>query len=138
LLPFIAGLDPWPSIAISKGQLIGTLLDFIEHGLRFKAMDRLAKALPPPLALDLVARAGAPPPPGEGAAMLEIIDAAVLTTSAAITRPQARALAVCIPAEGIQPRLEAIAKLPSISTATEEFATILEFRRSMISQLTSP
>lgn len=137
-LPFIATLDPWPSNAVSKGQLMGTLLDVIEHGPRFKVLDQLAKNLPIPLALDLIARAGVAPPPGQGRGMLEIIDKAVLIESAAITRPQARALAVCIPSDGIQPRLEAIARLPSISAATEEFATTLEFRRSMISQLTSP
>jgi hypothetical protein len=137
-LPFIAALDPWPATAISKGTLIGTLLDAMEPGPRFKVLDQLAKNLPIPLALDLIARAGAVPPPGQGRGMLEIIDKAVLTESAAVTRPLARALAVCIPSDGIQPRLEAIARLPSISAATEEFATTLEFRRSMISQLTSP
>jgi hypothetical protein len=137
-LPFVAALDPWPSIAISKGQLIGNLLDLMEQGARFKWIDQIAKALPPPLALDLIARCVAPPPPGEGRVMLEIIDQAVLTETTTLTRPQARALAVCIPADGIQPRLEAIAKLSKVSAATEEFATTLEFRRSMISQLTCP
>jgi hypothetical protein len=138
-LPFIAALDPWPSTVISKGHLIGTLLDAMEPGPRFKVLDRLMKDFPIHLALDLIARAGAgtAPPPGEGRVMLEIIDKAVLTESAALTRPQARALAACIPPAGIQSRLLAIAKLPNLTAATEEFATTLEFRQSMLAHLKS-
>ena len=137
-LPFAASLDPWPSIVISKGQLIGTLLDVVEEGTRYQLLDRLLKELPVQAAIELIARVGAPPPPGEGLVMLEAIDAAVLTNSTALSRPLARSLAACIPLDGIGLRLEAISKLPGVSSATEEFATTLEFRRSMISQLTRP
>ena len=43
-----------------------------------------------------------------------------------------------MPHDGIQPRLEKLAKLAELSAAAEEFATTLEFRRSMISHFTIP
>ena len=137
-LPFIASLEPWPASAVSKLQFLTKTLEAIEIQPRLKLLDRLVALLPFPLALDLVARNPTPPPAGEGRRLLALIDKAVFTGSAALTRPQARALAACIPPAEIQPRLEAISRLPSLTTATEEFAITLEFRKSMIAQLTNP
>ena len=114
------------------------LLDALAITARFAALDGLARDLTVPRALDLLARGGEPPPPGTGKAILGVLDQALATIPTPFARPQARALAVCVPHDGIQPRLEKLAKLAELSAAAEEFATTLEFRRSMISHFTTP
>ena len=114
------------------------MLDALTHNERFEALDGLVRDLTVPLALDLLARCGEPPPPGKGKAILALLDQALVTIPTPFVRPQARALAVCIPQDGIQPRLDKLAKLTELSAAAEEFATTLEFRRSLISHFTLP
>lgn len=138
LLPFIAALDPWPPAAPDKLQVMAGLLDALSITARFAALDGLARDLTVPRALDLLARGGEPPPPGTGKAILGVLDQALAAIPTPFARPQARALAVCVPHDGIQPRLEKLSKLAELSAAAEEFATTLEFRRSMISHFTIP
>ena len=137
-LPFIAALEPWPPSASPKSQVMAGMLDALTHNERFEALDGLVRDLTVPLALDLLARCGEPPPPGKGKAILALLDQALVTIPTPFVRPQARALAVCIPQDGIQPRLDKLAKLTELSAAAEEFATTLEFRRSLISHFTLP
>ena len=91
-----------------------------------------------PPALELLARCGEPPPPGMGQTMLGVLDKALVTMPTPFTRPQARALAVCVPHDGIRPRLEKLSQLTELSAAAEEFATTLEFRQSLIAHFTIP
>lgn len=137
-LPFLAALEPWPPSAAVKSQVMAALLDVFSNSERFEVLDGLARSLPAPLALDLLARCGEPPPPGKGNAILAVLDQALVTIPTPFVRPQARALAICIPHDGIRKRLENLSKLTDLSGAAEEFATTLEFRRSLIPHLTIP
>lgn len=137
-LTFIAKLDPWPTTAAAKEMVMAALLDALAPAERFGMLDGVARELPLHLALDLLARCGEPPPDGKGRGILALLDAASLSNPTGFIRQQARALAVCIPHDGIQPRLEALAKLSELSAAAEEFATTLEFRRSLISHFKLP
>ncbi|MCW1923608.1 DUF5691 domain-containing protein [Luteolibacter arcticus] len=137
-LPFLATREPWPVAALPKHLVLAGVLDAMPATSRFAVLDGIAKHLPPLIVLDLFARIGEAPPPGSGKTLLALLDQAVSTHPASLTRPQARALAVCVPKDGIQARLEAIAKLPELSAAAEEFATTLEFRRSLLSHFATP
>lgn len=131
-LPFIATREPWPNAALPKHQILARVFDAMPAAPRVDVLDAIAKHLPPLIVLDLFARIGEAPPPGTGKALFALLDQAIATHPGALTRPQARALAVCVPRDGIQARLEAIAQLTALSTAAEEFATTLEFRRALI------
>ncbi len=137
-LTFIAKLDPWPPSAAAKTIVMTALLDSLRTTGRFDVLDGIARDLPPHLALDLLARCGEAPPAGKGKQILAVLDAALLCAPTGFSRQQARALAVCIPHDGIQSRLEALAKLSELSAAAEEFATTLEFRRSLTSHFKLP
>ena len=137
-LPFIATLEPWPPSAAIKSQVIAGSLAALPVLERYHILDQLAPIVTTPLALDLLARCGEAPPPGVGHAILAVLDQALKTIPTPFYRPDARALAVCIPHDGIQPRLEMLAKLSELSAAAEEFATTLEFRKSLISHFTIP
>jgi len=52
-----------------------------------------------------------------------------------ITRPEGRLLALCVPIEAIQSELEWLSRLDELSAPAEEFATTLEFRRSLFSSI---
>jgi hypothetical protein len=137
-IPFITRLDPRPAAIPPRETLLAGLFECLPVPARFALFDEISDDLPAPAMLDLLIRCGAYPPGETGHSALAVIDAALPVLFRSLTRPQARALAACIPPSGIQSRLEAIAKLESLSTATEEFANTLEFRRSMISHLVSP
>lgn len=137
-LAFIATREPWPAAALPKHLVLAGVLEAMPAAARVTALDAIAKHLPPLLALDLFARIGEAPPAGAGKALLGLLDQAVAAHPASLTRPQARALAVCVPHDGIQARLVAISKLPELSTAAEEFATTLEFRRTLLSHFATP
>jgi hypothetical protein len=137
-LTFIAKLDPWPPSAAAKTTVMTALLDSFPSAVRYDALDGIARDLPPHLALDLLARCGEPPPDGKGKVTFAVLDATLLATPTGFNRQQARALAVCVPDPDIQRHLEALAKLPELSSAAEEFATTLEFRRSLISHFKLP
>ena len=132
LLPFLATREPWPNAAMPKHLVLSSLLDAMPPAAAVAALDAIAKHLPPLVALDLFARIGQPPPPGTGKALLALLDQTLAAHPSPLVRPQARSLALCIPHDAIQSRLEAIAKLPELSPAAEEFATTLEFRRSLL------
>lgn len=132
LLPFLAIREPWPIAALPKHLVLSSLLDAMPPDSAVAALDAIAKHLPPLIALDLFARLGQPPPPGTGKALLALLDQTLAAHPSPLVRPQARSLALCIPHDAIQSRLEAIAKLPELSPAAEEFATTLEFRRSLL------
>jgi hypothetical protein len=133
LLPFLATREPWPNAALPKHLVLSSLLDAMPPDSAVAALDAIAKHLPPLIALDLFTRRGQPPPPGSGKALLALLDQTLAAHPSPLARPQARALALCIPHDAIQRRLEALAKLPELSPAAEEFATTLEFRRSLLS-----
>ena len=137
-LPFLAAIDPWPFPTTAKIHLLATLIEPLDPAIRFPTIERVAQALPIIHAIDLLARIATPPPTGQGKKITAIIDQAIHGEMAALTRPQARALAACLPPDAIQGRLELIAKLKEIPTAVESFATALEFRRAMLSHLTKP
>lgn len=118
--------------------VISGLLESMEVNSRFELLDELAKDLPVQVIIGLLAACRQAPPPGRGNAILAQLDAAIPVHFRNLTRPQARALAVCIPADGIQHRLEALSKLSELSPPAEEFTTVLEFRKSLISHFTIP
>lgn len=133
-IPFIANLQPWPANYLNQTQIIQTVLESLSTVDQYEILDKLAKNLQPHFALDLLARIKTYPPDGHGKTILSILDNALSEKTAYLTRPQCRALAVCIHPNKIQNQLERLAKLPELSAPAEEFATTLEFRRSMISQ----
>ena len=137
-LPFLAKCDPWPNAAMPKHLVIASILDAMPGGPRMIALDGIATLLPPLVVLDLLARIGEAPPPGTGKDLLVLLDQTVTAIPTSVTRPQARALAVCVPSDDIRSRLEFLAKLPELSPAAEEFATTLEFRRSLLSHFATP
>lgn len=137
-VPFIATFEPWPPQAAAKHQVLQLLLDAQPPDQRFGLLDRLSGSLPLHLAIDLIARCGQPPPDGKGKAVLALIAQAIRTLPSPLTRPQARALALCVPPAEIQGRLEILSQLPELSAPAEEFANTLEFRRSMISHFSTP
>ncbi|MGL4401242.1 MAG: DUF5691 domain-containing protein [Luteolibacter sp.] len=137
-LTLIIKLDPWPPSAAAKSIVMTGLLESLPSAARFDVFDGIVRDLPPHLALDLLARCGEPPPTGKGSGILAVLGAALLSTPTGFSRQQARALAVCVPYLEIQSQLEALAKLPELSSAAEEFATTLEFRRSLISHFKLP
>jgi hypothetical protein len=137
-LPFLAALDPWPFPSITKNHLLATLIEPLDPAVRFPIIERVVQALPTIHAIDLLARIATPPPPGQGGKITAIIDKSIHGEMAALTRPQARSLAACVPPGAIQGRLEIIAKLKEVPTAIETFATALEFRRTLIQSLSQP
>lgn len=134
-IPFIAKQEPWPAGVTPRPQLLQRLLEVMTPAQRHAMLELLAKTLPAPIVLDLLARCGSDVrSAAHGAAMWALIAQQISDKTSLLTRPQARALATCIPAAQIQSFLERLAKLPEISSTTEEFATVLEFRRSMFTQ----
>lgn len=137
-IPLLAKRSLWPLTAgIAQGPLLLLLLAPLAPAARFAILDSVARDLQPYIALDLLASVAEAPPAGSGRAVLAVLDEALANPLAPITRPQARALALCVPADAIQQRLEALSQLPKLSTAAEEFATTLEFRRSLLSNFAS-
>lgn len=134
-LPFLATLDPRPVSIPPRETLIAPLITRLPMEERFLHLDRIAAHLPAPAMLEVLIHCASCPTPGTGRASLAVIDAAIPVLFRSLTRPQARALAACIPADGIQPRLEAISRLKEVPTAIETFATAIEFRRSLIQSL---
>ncbi len=135
VVPYFAKLTPWPIVLPPRDIVLMGLLDAVPVERRFGLLDSLAKELNPTVMLELLARCRQVPPEGTGKAALAVIEAAIPVLFQTITRPQARALALCIPLEGIQQRLETLSKLPELPPAAEEFATTLEFRRSLRNHL---
>ncbi|MEO5716845.1 MAG: DUF5691 domain-containing protein [Luteolibacter sp.] len=137
-ISFLSALDPWPAAAVPRVAVLASMLDVLPAKPRYALLDVLVGKLPIATAIDLLTRCGGPPPPGMGKAALSAIDTALASTPAVFNRPQARSLALCIPQEGILARLEMLAKLPELSPAAEEFATTLEFRRSLPTHFNLP
>lgn len=137
-VPFVATLEPWPSQAGMKHLVLQTILDAQPKELRFALLDRVSATLPEPIALELISRCGESPPEGMGSGVFAMIRRAIGTVPSPLTRPQARALALCVPPAEIQSWLETIARMPELTAPAEEFANTLEFRRSMIQHLSTP
>ena len=140
-IPFLAPMNPWPNPAIPKSQVIKTILKKLPAPAQFTILDHLAKTterLKRPVVLDFLAHVGTHPPQGQGEAVLDALQAELGANDCFLNRAQARALSGCIPPAEIQPTLERLAKLPTLTTAAEEFATALEFRKFMLSQLITP
>lgn len=137
-IPFIAPMNPWQNTAISKSQVIRTVLEKLPPTTQFAILDKLAVTIQRPVALEFLAHLANHPPAGQGEAILHALEKELTANDSVLNRPQARALAICIPPSHIQPTLERLAKLPNLSAAAEEFATLLEFRRIMISQFQLP
>jgi len=137
-LEFFATREPWPATALPKHLVLANVLDAMPAASRIVALDSITKHLPPLLVLDLFARIGEAPAPGTGKHLLSLLDQAVATNPSSLTRAQARSLAVCVPAGTIPQRLDALARLPALSSAAEEFAAALEFRRSLVSHFATP
>ena len=133
-----ATLDPWPAGSVTKSVAISSILDALPRPHRLGLLDAIVGQVHLSLAMELLIRWGESPEPGKGGAILKVIDSAVTAISAPFTRPQARALALCIPLDVIQQRLEILAKLPELSSPAEEFATTLEFRLSMRNHFYQP
>jgi hypothetical protein len=138
IVPYFAKLTPWPFAQLRRDVILAEILDALPIAPRFEMLDSIAGELEPLVLLELLSRCKEAPPAGLGKVSLAVIDAAIPVIFRSLTRPQARALACCIPQAGIQARLELIAKLPELSSAAEEFATTLEFRRSLLSHFTTP
>jgi hypothetical protein len=138
LVRFFTALSPRPAAIPPRELVLGGLFDALPVAARFELLDEIANDLPPQVALDLLAGCRQPPPAGKGHAIMALLDAAIPVHFRTLSRPQARALAVCVPHDGIQRRLEALSKLAELPAAAEEFATVLEFRRSLISHFTNP
>lgn len=137
-IPFLSTLDPWPTGTLAQPQVFQRIMEKLPVAEQYAILDKLAKTLPPPFALDLLARTASHPPDGHGNAILSVLDDSLSASTNFLTRPQARALAICIPPSQIQSHMERLAKLPNLSSVAEEFATTLEFRRTMISQFQLP
>lgn len=138
IVPYFAKLTPWPIALPRRETALTAILDTISPSQRFELLDIIANDVGPPVMLELLSRCREAPPAGSGAVSLAVIDAAIPVLFRSLTRPQARALALCIPQIGIQPRLETLAKLPELPPAAEEFATTLEFRRSLPTHFKTP
>ncbi|MCU0751220.1 MAG: DUF5691 domain-containing protein [Akkermansiaceae bacterium] len=138
LIRFFNQLSPRPIAIPPSEYLMSVLFETMTVTSRFALLEEMAKDFPTPLLLDLLAACRQAPPSGKGHAILAQLDAAIPVYFRNLTRPQARALAVCIPQDGIQQRLESLAKLSELPPAAEEFATVLEFRKSLISHFTIP
>lgn len=137
-IPFIAPMNPWPYTAIPKSLVIKTILEKLPPTTQFAILDKLAIMIERPVSLEFLAHIANHPPAGQGEAILHALEKELTANNSVLNRPQARALAICIPPSQIQPTLERLAKLPNLSSAAEEFATILEFRRTLLNQFTSP
>jgi len=137
-VPFLATLDPWPAVATHRFAVLSAMLDAIPAERRFHLLDAIVGKLPVETAVELLARCREAPPSGVGKTVLAVIDSALVSKPTVFHRQQARALALCIPQEGIQARLELLAKLPELTPAAEEFATTLEFRRSLPTHFKTP
>ncbi|RYD22848.1 MAG: hypothetical protein EOP88_06540 [Verrucomicrobiaceae bacterium] len=129
-VPFLATLQAWPATAPHRVTVISSILEPLPVARRYELLDGIAGRIPTEMTLALLERFQDAPPPGTGKRALAVIDVALAATPPVIHRQQARALALCIPQDAIQTRLELLAKLPEISPAAEEFATALEFRRT--------
>ena len=136
-LPFFASLDPWPKQAPARTQLLAALLDPLPVGQQYALLETIHDQTAPAVMLDLLGRMTRAAAPGTAPKSLRLLRSAMQQPTFALTRPQARALARCVPAAAIQHELIALAALPELSGAAEEFAGALEFRK-LICQESNP
>lgn len=129
-LPWAAKLDPWPTAAPPRREVMAPLFESLDPAARTAVLEQLAAQLAAEETLALLA-ALSEDPPVPGNTTLAVLRRALAAKPAVLTRPEARALALGIPLSRIQAELERLAKLPELSAAAEEFATTLEFRRKL-------
>lgn len=127
-IPWLASLDKWPKVAPHPSQLIAQLLDTLPTAEAYQILETIHDRCQPALVLDLMGRCGSAPG-GAAQKCLATLRAAVLQTPSPLTRPQARALARCLPAGEIERELRALASAPDLTGSAEEFAATLEIRR---------
>lgn len=118
-----------PALIKFSPQSISELLSPLTHHRKCEVIENL----PADLALPQLIRLASRPP--EGITFQKQILTALLKNKVH-TRPEARALAMCLAVHEIPPTLATIAKQKAISTFTEEFARTLEFRQSYLKPLT--
>lgn len=128
-VPWAASLEPWPKAAFHRSQVIGQLMETLPVGQRYMILEVIHGHLSPELLLELLCRCPAPPTPGTAEKCLATIRSAIRKSPAALTRPQARALARCVPLPDVARELQSLATLPELTSAAEEFAATLDFRR---------
>lgn len=136
-LPFFAGLDPWPKPAPVRTQVLAALLDQLPVAQQYALLESIHDLAAPAVMLDLLCRMTQAPAPGTAPKSLRLVRSAIQQARFAMTRPQARALARCVPVAAIQAELMSLAALPEINSAAEEFAATLEFRK-LICQESNP
>ncbi len=135
---FAAELNPWPAASVHRVVLLSALLDARPVTERFHWLDSVIGKLPADLAIELLIRNREACYSEVGNTTLSVIDAALLAKPQGLNRQQARILALYIPHDLISMRLALLAAQPELSPIAEEFATTLEFRRSMIHHLLTP
>lgn len=128
-IPWLASLEPWPKAALHRSQVIGQLMGGLPIGQRYMILEVIHGRLSPELLLELLCRCPAPPAPGAAEKCFATIRSAIRKTPSTLTRPQARALARCVPLPDVERELQALATLPELTSAAEEFAATLDFRR---------
>jgi hypothetical protein len=128
-VPWLAGLEPWPKAALHRSQVIGQLMETLPVANRYPILEAIHGRTAPELLLDLLCRCPAAPASGTAEKCLATIRSAVRKSPSALTRPQARALARCVPLPDVERELQSLATLPELTSAAEEFAATLDFRR---------
>jgi hypothetical protein len=128
-IPWLASLESWPKAALHRSQVLGQLMEALPVADRYPILEAIHGRTAPDLLLELLSRCPAPPAPGTADKCLATIRSAVRKSPSAMTRPQARALARCVPLPDVERELQALATLPELTSAAEEFAATLDFRR---------
>jgi hypothetical protein len=109
--------------------VIGQLMETLPVANRYPILEAIHGRTAPELLLDLLCRCPAAPASGTAEKCLATIRSAVRKSPSALTRPQARALARCVPLPDVERELQSLATLPELTSAAEEFAATLDFRR---------
>jgi hypothetical protein len=118
-----------PALIKLSPQSISDLLAPLHHYRKCDVIENLPPDLALPQLIQLASR-----PPVDNSFQKTILTA--FLKDKVHTRPDARALAMCLDSSEIPPTLATIVKQKSISTFTEEFARTLEFRQSYLKPLT--
>ena len=119
-----------PALVKIFPQNLNDLLQQISVEESYEILDKL----PAELVLSQLVRLASPAP--KNYSCLKVILKSLLKDKV-YSRPEAQALALCLPSESIADALATISKQKTINTMTEEFARTLEFRQSYLKHLTT-
>lgn len=146
LVPSPDSLEPLITCLLENKQEkqdISVLYSFIQNALgsldaerRLDLLESLCSKLPQANLLYLLSTHLSAFPLGKGKACLALIRDHVYNPKNSDYRPQARALALCIPLESIPAELKTLSQQPQLSSFAEEFAATLEFRQQLFSPTT--